>query len=138
MNLLLPKTRQDSDCLTSPAILGPLVWGNKLLERKGNVAIYEGPHPGAFEVIIIRIAEESLFNGHVVPRREVYPSAEAWGTYGWTYSSNSHPDPLKAAWAKMQQLTRARTEPTTDAAHRTKKKVRKRRSVGRTKNKICR
>ncbi len=106
MNLLLPKTRQDSDCLTPAAILGPVVRGNKLLERKGDVAIYEGPYPRAFEVIIIRIGEESFFNGKLLPCREVYPSAEAWGTYGWSYSPNSHPDPLKAARAKMQQLIR--------------------------------
>jgi hypothetical protein len=83
-----------------------VVRGNKLVERKGNVAIYQGPYPEEFEVIVIRVAEESVFAGKVVPRREVYPSAEAWGTYGWTYSPNSHPDPLGAAREKVKQLTR--------------------------------
>jgi hypothetical protein len=106
MTLLAPKGLQNPDCLTPVAILSPVVRGNKLAERKGNVAIYQGPYPGAFEVIVIRVAEESVFAGKVVPRREVYPSAEAWGTYGWTYSPASHANPLKAAREKMKQLTR--------------------------------
>jgi hypothetical protein len=104
--LLVPKGLQNPDCLTPAAILPPVVRGNRLVERKGNVAIYQGPYPGAFEVIVIRVAEESVFAGKVVPRREVYPSAEAWGTYGWTYSPSSHADPLEAAREKMKQLTR--------------------------------
>ncbi|SRR5260221_3065322 len=105
MNLLAPKDRQNPSSLTPAAILGPVVRGNKLVERKGNVAIYQGPYQD-FEVIVIRVAEESVFAGKVVPRREIYPSAEAWGTYGWTYSANSHANPLEAARAKMKQLTR--------------------------------
>jgi hypothetical protein len=106
MTLLPAKDRCNPNCLSPVAILGPVVRGNKLVERKGNVAIYEVPRPGAYEVIVIRVAEESVFGGKVVPRREVYPSAEAWGTYGWTYSPSSHADPLGAARAKMKQLTR--------------------------------
>ena len=106
MTPLAPKDRQNPDCLTPVAILAPVVRGNTLVERKGNVAIYQGPRPGAFEVIVIRVAEESVFAGKVVPRREVYPSAEAWGTYGWTYSPSSHADPLEAAREKMKQLAR--------------------------------
>jgi hypothetical protein len=105
MTPLAPKDRQNPDCLTPVVILSPVVRGNKLVERKGNVAIYQGPYQD-FEVIVIRVAEESVFGGKVVPRREVYPSAEVWGTYGWTFSPNSHPDPLKAAREKMKQLTR--------------------------------
>jgi hypothetical protein len=105
MTLLAPKDRQNPDCSTPVVILAPVVKGNKLVDRKGNVAIYQGPYQD-FEVIVIRVAEESVFAGKVVPRREVYPSAEAWGTYGWTYSPNSHPDPLKAAREKVKQLTR--------------------------------
>ncbi len=105
MTLLPSQDRQKSDCLTPAAILASVVRGNNLVERKGNVAIYQGPYQD-FEVIVIRVAEESVFAGKVVPRREVYPSAESWGTYGWTYSPNSHPDPLKAAREKVKQLTR--------------------------------
>jgi len=100
------KDSPDPDCLTTATPLESLVRGNKLLERKGNVAIYQGPYPREFEVIVIRVAAESVFAGKVVPRREVYPSAEAWGTYGWTYSPNSHSNPLGAAREKMKQLTR--------------------------------
>jgi hypothetical protein len=106
MTLLPPKERQESDCSTPVTILGSLVRGNKLVERKGNIAIYQGPYQD-FEVIVIRVAEESVFAGKVVPRREVYPSSELWGTYGWTYSPNSHSDPLGAAREKMKQLTRS-------------------------------
>jgi hypothetical protein len=105
MTPLAPKGLQNPDCLTPVTLLASVVRGNKLVERKGNVAIYQGPYQD-FEVIIIRVAEESVFGGKLVPRREVYPSAEAWGTYGWTFSPNSHPDPLKAARAKMKQLAR--------------------------------
>jgi hypothetical protein len=72
--LLAPKGLQNSECLTPVAILSPVVRGNKLAERKGNVAIYQGPYPGAFEVIVIRVAEASVLGRKVVPRREVYRS----------------------------------------------------------------
>jgi hypothetical protein len=45
-----------------------VVRGNKLVERRGDVAIYEAPHPEEFEVIIIRVAEERVLSGNVVPR----------------------------------------------------------------------
>jgi len=102
---LAPKGLQNPDCLTPVTPLASVVRGNRLVERKGNVAIYQGPYQD-FEVIVIRVAEESVFAGKVVPRREVYPSAESWGTYGWTYSPNSHADPLEAARKKMKQLAR--------------------------------
>jgi hypothetical protein len=103
---LAPKGLQNPDCLTPVVILSRVVRGNKLVERKGNVAIYQGPYPEHFEVVVIRVAEESVFAGKVVPRRELYPSSDMWGTYGWTYSPNSHADPLKAAREKMKQLAR--------------------------------
>ncbi len=104
--LLVSKDSPDPDCLMPAAILGPVVRGNKLVERRGDVAIYQGPYPREFEVIVIRVAEESVFGGKVVPRRELYPAAELWGTYGWTYSPNSHSNPLGAAREKMKQLAR--------------------------------
>jgi hypothetical protein len=43
-------------------------------------------------------------NAPQLPFREVYPSSSKWGTSGFTYTANSHPQPLEAARAKMKEL----------------------------------
>jgi hypothetical protein len=79
----------------------------KLVERIGKAAIYEFALAGskAYETIVIRIAEEHTWpNGQTSPRREVYPYAEQWGKYGWTFTRRSHTNPLAAAKARFATL----------------------------------
>jgi hypothetical protein len=72
----------------------------KLVERRENVAIYEGR--GGFEVWIIDVRGAEVLNGRKYPAREVPPSSESWGSYGWTYTPASHTDPLRYAKARME------------------------------------
>jgi hypothetical protein len=65
-----------------------------LLWRKGQVGIYGS------EVVIIRVEEGRHKFGRWYPTHEKYPSSEDWGTYGWTYTRNSHTDPWAAAIAR--------------------------------------
>lgn len=54
-----------------------------------------------YESIVIQVKPAGVCpSGAVVPCREVYPVAEQWGSYGWTFTSGSHRDPLKAAREK--------------------------------------
>src|SRR5262249_17640276 len=66
--------------------------------RTENTAIYVQHINGrqkAFEVIVIAVANRHVVktNGRVVWETcqpyECYPSSEAWGTYGWTYTSQA-------------------------------------------------
>jgi len=71
----------------------------KQLERKGKYALYEKfilnpPQPIkgetnepsiGFEVIIIQKQKEHERFGQTFPAKELYPSSETWGTYGWTF-----------------------------------------------------
>jgi hypothetical protein len=75
----------------------------ELVRREGDVAIYKQRlRPGvgclAYEVWRIRVKEQSIMFGNIVPRREVGPSDSDFGTYGWSY-----PD-LPRAKAKMAEL----------------------------------
>lgn len=73
------------------------------VERTGEVAIFEGPQAGMYEVIVIQVKPPGICpSGSVVPWREVYPVAEHWGTYGWTFTSRSHGDALQAAREKAK------------------------------------
>ena len=101
---------------TTPEPLGGTVKVNgrlyQLVERIGQVAIYwarvSSNAPAAaimYEVIVIRTAPAQKFpSGAQVPFREVYPGSNQWGTYGFTYTANSHTKPLLAARQKMQEL----------------------------------
>ena len=70
--------------------------------RSGKVAIYEGPARGEYEVVIIRVEKARLIRGVPYPDREIYPAPEDWGSDGWTYTENSHPNALSAARARMR------------------------------------
>lgn len=70
--------------------------------RQGRVAIYSGPGRNEFEVVVIRVEKARLIKGIPYPDREIYPSPEEWGTYGWSYTENSHPNALSAARARMR------------------------------------
>jgi hypothetical protein len=83
------------------------------IEREGRVAIYEGPKPGMFEVIVIRVEKPRIIGEKFYPLREVCPSPENWGLYGFTFTSRSHHDPLKAAREKMQSLAQEKPSPKT-------------------------
>lgn len=74
------------------------------IERFGQIAIYEGPKSGMYEVVVIRVAKPQMLNGRLYPLREVYPTPESWGTHGFTFTSNSHLDPLNAAREKASEL----------------------------------
>jgi hypothetical protein len=71
------------------------------------MAIYEGPQAGMFEVIVIQVKPPSVCpSGSLVPWREVYPVPEQWGTYGWTFTSQSHRNPLQAARERATAMKR--------------------------------
>jgi len=58
------------------------------VDRRGDVAIFlqsRGGRPVGFEVVGIRVAPPRRFpDGRDVPEREIYPSNEHWGLYGFT------------------------------------------------------
>ena len=62
----------------------------KQIIRENNVAIYEQRllEPDAtnkrYEVIIIRSHDGYEINGNKIAPSEMYPSANQWGTLGWT------------------------------------------------------
>lgn len=68
------------------------------LYRTDSTAIYIQHINGrqkAFEVVVITVADRKVVkvNGHVTwdpcPPYECYPSSEAWGTLGWTYTTEA-------------------------------------------------
>lgn len=71
--------------------------------RDGNVAIFkQRMRPGegelAFETIVIRVAPAATMFGKEVPAREIGPSNEDFGVWGWSFDS------LVRAKAKMAEL----------------------------------
>jgi hypothetical protein len=64
----------------------------KQIIRENNVAIYEQSLIDSeikntnkrYEVIIIKSHEGYEINGNKIPPSEMYPSANHWGTLGWT------------------------------------------------------
>jgi len=83
------------------------------LERKGKYAIYEKflidpPEPMredgktasvGFEVIVIQKQKEYERFGQTFPAKELYPSSETWGTYGFTFCT------VKEAYEKYKELS---------------------------------
>jgi len=83
------------------------------LERKGKYAIYEKyliapPEPAkedekipsiGFEVIVAQKQKEHERFGQTFPAKELYPSSETWGTYGFTFCT------LKGAYKKFKELS---------------------------------
>lgn len=62
----------------------------ELVTRDGDLAIFKQQlRPGvgclAFEVIRIRVAPALTIMGKDVPEREIAPSNEDFGSYGWSY-----------------------------------------------------
>jgi hypothetical protein len=75
--------------------------------RSGEVAIYCAEGCGArieCEVIQVQILPAGEFNGRQYPLRESFPSNSSWGEVGWTFTNNSHRDPLAAGLAKAEHI----------------------------------
>lgn len=57
------------------------------VQRNNNIAVYKQEFDNTligFEVVELKVAEATTLFGKDVPRREVYPSNEDWGTLGFT------------------------------------------------------
>jgi len=79
--------------------------------RQGDVAIYCAKGKGGrieYEVVKIQVLPAEEINGRSYPVREAFPSNSEWGSLGFTYTDNSHRDPLAAAQlkAREQEATR--------------------------------
>lgn len=78
----------------------------KQIEREGSIAIYEQSlidPPSTkkwYEVIVIRSHDGYEIAGNKVAPSEMYPSANHWGTLGWTCSD------LETAKKKFNKLVR--------------------------------
>ena len=83
------------------------------IERKGKYALYEkfliapaepakgddeNPSVG-FEVIVVQKQKEHERFGQTFPAKELYPSSETWGTYGFTFCG------VKEAYHKYKELS---------------------------------
>jgi hypothetical protein len=75
--------------------------------RQGDTAIYCAKGRSSrieYEVIKVRILPAGEFSGWSYPARESFPPNSEWGESGFTYTNNSHRDPLAAALAKARQI----------------------------------
>ena len=69
---------------------------HKLVKRAGFVATYarfrrsDPEQVIHYEVVVIRTQKAHTHNEIEYPAREVYPTSEQWGTYGWTYRDEGH------------------------------------------------
>src|SRR5207244_1331779 len=71
--------------------------------RQGDVAIYCAKVKGdriEYEVFTVQVLPAEEFGGKSYPVREAFPSNSEWGSLGFTYTDNSHRDPLAAAQLK--------------------------------------
>ena len=60
-----------------------------------------------YEVLLIQTLPPKTWpDGSTSPLREAFPPSEAWGSKAWSYSSNSHSNPLAAATSKFQELSK--------------------------------
>jgi hypothetical protein len=75
--------------------------------RERNVAVYLAKSGNRIEYETIRIdvlpAEE--IGDRSYPIREAFPSSSQWGETGFSFSNNSHRDPLAAAMGKAEQMS---------------------------------
>jgi hypothetical protein len=79
------------------------------ISHKGEFAIYcaKGKGPRIeYEVFQVQLFPAEEVNGRSYPAREGFPKNSDWGSLGFTYTNNSHRDPLAAALAKTQQILR--------------------------------
>jgi hypothetical protein len=77
-----------------------------LIKRNGDVALLSKCKPGHrlthYEVVIVQHRKAVTFpNGKTTPAHEAMPSAEDWGTLGWS------PYDLKAAHARFDSTAEA-------------------------------
>lgn len=84
-------------------------WLHEQIARDGDVALYRRSRNGAqehFEVIVVQKSKggEAKMGGVdvVFEPKERYPSAEDWGTFGWTYTT------FDLAWEKLMAVKAAR------------------------------
>lgn len=90
----------------------------KQIIREGNVAIYEQqlidpPNSSKrFEVIVIRSHDGYEISGNKVAPSEMYPSANHWGTLGWTCldleSAQKRYKKVKNSESKKQSVQKTR------------------------------
>ena len=76
-----------------------------LLERQGNVAVYEqhrDERTFAYEVVKIRPRPAREFNGVKLEAAERLPSDEEWGTWGKTYTLSGSTPSTARSLAKHQ------------------------------------
>lgn len=63
-----------------------------------------------YEVFEVQVRPEEVFNGTVIPEREVFPSTTNWGLTAWTLRSTcTHEDILKRV-ETVKGLSNARQE----------------------------
>ena len=86
-------------------------WRFTQLKREGNLCLYLKQCDGyvrlisSWEIIIPKIRPEERFpDGHVCPKREVYPKDRDWGIKGWTYMSEFE---AEKAWTTKLDLLEA-------------------------------
>jgi hypothetical protein len=75
--------------------------------RQDGAAIYCAKGEGdriEYEVFEVQVLQAGEFNGRSYPLREGFPSSSEWGQLGFTYTNNSHRDPLAVALAKAQEM----------------------------------
>jgi hypothetical protein len=79
--------------------------------RKGDTAIYCVKGKGQrieYEVFKVQVLPAGQLSGRSYPVRESFPPNSDWGELGFTYTNNSHRDPLAAAQLKAQQIASRR------------------------------
>jgi hypothetical protein len=69
-----------------------------LIVRDQHKALYERTttegHHICYELIKVRVAKPKMFKDQLIPEREVYPSDEQLGTYGWSLLYHSRESAL--------------------------------------------
>lgn len=63
-------------------------WNLELVERQGDMAIYQRSKPGGlpphYEVVRLRQRDAYQLGGRDIPAGETYPSSRVWGKDGFT------------------------------------------------------
>jgi len=110
--LILP-ANQNAPEITVPAPLAKKIKRSGMVYREfwrsDNVAIYcaNGAGPRIeYEVFRVQLLPAQEINGNSYPARESLPPSSEWGESGWTFTNNSHRDPLAVALVKAQQIAR--------------------------------
>ena len=108
---MLPFEASDASGTDIPVPLGIAINRAGMLysriSRNGDTAIYCAKGNGnrtECEVIKIQVLPAGQLGGRSYPVREAFPSSSQWGEAGWTFTNNSHRDPLAAAMTKAEQI----------------------------------